>query len=489
LTATGAVEGQTATSLSASFTDANTGSPASTYSYTITWGDGTSTTGAFTGSGGSYTVSGSHTYADEGSYSVSVVVTDDGGSKVTITGSTTVADAALTGSSTATAGGTEGVSNSCVLSGATFTDANSGNHSTDFTAVIDWGDGGPTSSGTISYSGGTYTVSGSHTYAEEGSYPFRVTVTDKGGSSATLTGTARVAIGQVGQFEEISVGASLGPSAICAGPDNALWFGAETANQIGRTTQQGAVTLWFIPTANAGMGGIITGPDGKIYFTEFKANKVGVFNPATQTFAEYPIPITNSGPGGIIVGSDGYLWIMLGNTSQLVRMTTAGQFLPAYALPSGCLPHGPALGPDGNIWFDELLNNRIARITPAGQLTEWTLPGSNSRPTVLTAARDGMYFTEQAGRIGRINLSTFAITEWTVPTANAVPFGCATGGDGNIYFTERSGNKVGMLPVGGGTITEYVIPTPACTPNKMVVGPDGDLWFTEQTSGKIAEMS
>ena len=101
----------------------------------------------------------------------------------------------VTGSSTAVAGGTEGAALSSVLSGATFTDANPGDHTADMTATIDWGDNGPTSTGTVSYDVGTgvYTVDGSHTYAEDGSYPISISVADDGGSTTTISGTATVA--------------------------------------------------------------------------------------------------------------------------------------------------------------------------------------------------------------------------------------------------------------------------------------------------------
>ena len=99
----------------------------------------------------------------------------------------------LTGSSAATAGGTEGAANSSVLSGATFTDANPGDLSGDMTATIDWGDNGPTSAGVVSYSAGVYTVAAAHTYAEEGAYPINISVADQGGNTTTISGTATVA--------------------------------------------------------------------------------------------------------------------------------------------------------------------------------------------------------------------------------------------------------------------------------------------------------
>ena len=102
----------------------------------------------------------------------------------------------LTGSSAAVAGGTEGQSNSSVLSGATFTDTNPGNNSADMTATITWADGGPTSPGIVSYdaASGVYMVAGSHTYAEAGSYNISIAVVDaNAATTATISGTATVA--------------------------------------------------------------------------------------------------------------------------------------------------------------------------------------------------------------------------------------------------------------------------------------------------------
>jgi PKD repeat protein len=195
-----ATEGASTGSLTvATFTDANPGDNHADFTATIHWGDGNIDSGvAVTYSGGTYSVSGSHTYADENSsgYVVTVDVTDDGGSTLRGIGKTTVKvnDATLTDtSSAANPSATEGAS-TATLTVATFTDVNPGDNHADFTAVIHWGDGNSDTGVAVTYSGGTYSVSGSHTYVDEGSYNVTVDVTDDGGSKLTGIGKTTVSV-------------------------------------------------------------------------------------------------------------------------------------------------------------------------------------------------------------------------------------------------------------------------------------------------------
>ena len=60
----------------ATFTDSDTTAPASDFTATIDWGDGTATTGTIAGSNGSFAVSGSHTYATTGQDTITVTMED-----------------------------------------------------------------------------------------------------------------------------------------------------------------------------------------------------------------------------------------------------------------------------------------------------------------------------------------------------------------------------------------------------------------------------
>jgi hypothetical protein len=190
-----AVEGTAVSGTVANFSSTNTSTPASQYSATIDWGDSTSTSaGTVTGGSGSFTVSGSHTYAEEGAHTATITITDTSdGNTTTVNSPVTVADAALTAGTLTLSGGVEGASPGSAS--FTFTDANPGATASDFTASCDWGDGSSPSSGSVSGSGsGPYTVDcGAHTYAEEGNKTVTVTVTDDGGSTTSASGSVSVA--------------------------------------------------------------------------------------------------------------------------------------------------------------------------------------------------------------------------------------------------------------------------------------------------------
>jgi streptogramin lyase len=235
--------------------------------------------------------------------------------------------------------------------------------------------------------------------------------------SVVLCGAASWAV--QGSVTAFPLAPQSGPSAICKGPDGALWFTEEGANQIGRITTTGSISQFTVPTPTAGVGGITTGPDGNLYFTEFKANKVGRFNPTTRQFTEWLLPQASAGPGGVVTGADANLWIMEAQASKIVRMTTAGTFLPAFTLTGGSWPHGPTLGPDGNVWFAEFKRNRIARITPLGKVIEFVLPQLGSNPDTVTTGLDGnIYFTENhANKIGSINFGPLPSRNGTCPPA------------------------------------------------------------------------
>ncbi|HEY4888834.1 MAG TPA: hypothetical protein VIJ58_09715 [Candidatus Dormibacteraeota bacterium] len=173
---------------------------------------------------------------------------------------------------------------------------------------------------------------------------------------------------------------------------------------------------------------------------------------------EYPVPTDPGYPADITVGRDGSLWFAAGeprsSDSTVINVTASGCFTEFVAprnadgYPAGVFG-GFTFGPDGNVWFTE----------------RWVVGGAGAI---------------DVGHVHKMTMSG-SFTEYTIPTPNGDPGPITTGPDGNLWFIERSANKVVKLTTSG-TFTEYAIPIANGRPIAITVGPDRNLWVAEMTS-------
>jgi streptogramin lyase len=82
------------------------------------------------------------------------------------------------------------------------------------------------------------------------------------------------------------------------------------------------------------------------------------------------------------------------------------------------------------------------------------------------------------------------ITEFHVGiTAAAEPYGITAGPDGNLWFTEWFGNRIGRIAPDG-VVTEFSAGITAnSAPENITAGPDGNLWFTEGFGGRVGRIT
>jgi hypothetical protein len=196
------------------FTDANKAALATDFTATVTWGDGSSGAASVVSlGGGSFALVSSHTYADEGTRTLSVQIRDVGGATVGGSLILRIADAALANLSIHSPGAAAGVSTG-TFTVAAFHDANTAAPLTDFTAVIAWGDGSTTTvsgSGLVAQGGGNFAVKASHTYSTAGTFTLSVHVADVGGSS--VSGSSTVTVAAAGRSAFVLGGSSSDPIA------------------------------------------------------------------------------------------------------------------------------------------------------------------------------------------------------------------------------------------------------------------------------------
>lgn len=123
---------------------------------------------------------------------------------------------------------------------------------------------------------------------------------------------------------------------------------------------------------------------------------------------------------------------------------------------------------------------------PLPTITKFPVPTINATPNGIVGGPDGnVWFTELSGnKIGRITPQGL-MTEFEIPTAQSQPFGIAAGADGNLWFTERLSGKIGRITPDG-VITEFTLPTAGSFPQGITPGGFADLYVAETNARKIA---
>ncbi|MGN6367671.1 MAG: beta strand repeat-containing protein [Phycisphaerae bacterium] len=179
------------------FTDSTNSLPASAYTATVNWGDGSAAQTAavsFDASIQTFTVKGTHTYPSPGIYHPTITITSSAGISSDTINETAIVSAIPIVGTGKTLSGTEGQTVSTNV--ASFTTTRTAAAAADYTASINWGDGKTTTGTVVKDSAGHFHVNGSHAYGDQSTGAgFRVTVTVSrtGASDTVISSTATMA--------------------------------------------------------------------------------------------------------------------------------------------------------------------------------------------------------------------------------------------------------------------------------------------------------
>ena len=275
---------------------------------TINWGDGSSSAAVVDSLG---QASGSHTYAHAGIYAGVLTWTnsDHGTSQAQF--QVKVADAPLAAAGTLVSAVAGKAFNGQV---ASLTDGNPEATVSDYAVTINWGDGTPSSAGTVTTGPGGFVISGTHTYASVGTYATTISVADSGGSNAVAHGTAT---------------AGLAPSSVVTGTPS---VSATGAGFLGSVDPDGLVTT---ASFQYGLDPKYTGGGAIVYTNSTPAQTVG------SDFSNHAVTASVS---GLVANAVYHVRLAATNSAG----TTFGPDV-TFTTSHGATPGSPTLGKTFNL--------------------------------------------------------------------------------------------------------------------------------------------
>jgi virginiamycin B lyase len=277
--------------------------------------------------------------------------------------------------------------------------------------------------------------------------------------------------------------------------DGSFWipyYGA--ANRIGHLNPKtGAVEEFRVPNlGTAAIHSAVPAPDGSVWLSQQGGNRLGRWDPATKTIAEFKDSYT-PGKEGVTSGGDkhtlrvdnqGRVW----STGRPLTMfdPKSGKYTKFAEVPTA---YGLALDKDGNCWFAEYtLNGQIGRVDAKTlKVTKWPLPTADARPRRIQIEPDGtVWFAEfKSGAIGRFDPKTETIKEFPLPGPEATPYALGLDRNGSVWYSSEHMDIVGNLDPKTGHVTEYPFPQSENTMREFFADNEGRMWFGSPANDKV----
>ena len=244
------------------------------------------------------------------------------------------------------------------------------------------------------------------------------------------------------------------------GERNAVWFTDSRINSVGRLNIDTAeISLWPVPTEQAGPMGITLSPDGNsVWFAEITGDKIARLDVSSGKIEEYPTG-DQSGPALLAFDDSGQLWVTLSFADSVL------------------LAQPWAIAPNSSLGMSRFSLPEPDRFSPLGiAFSEGKvfLPDHGSSRIIVADANSNLQQCEEY---------------WTSPSPafpTTLPSQIVPDKDGNVYFAQHGGNRITEINKDG-MMTEYEVPTgPLSTVVYLSVAADGKVWFAEWASNKIA---
>ena len=240
------------------------------------------------------------------------------------------------------------------------------------------------------------------------------------------------------------------------------------------------------------------GKDGKIWFTDTPNSKIGSFDPKTEKFEIIKLPqftlvSKKSLPTSIAVDSENNVWVAVIDQSIILEYN---QSTKKFKIINTITPEaGPtAIEIDGsdNVWFAESLVGKLGKIDAnTKEMTEFVPQEPMAEPFALMIDKEeNVWIAEHIGpAITKFNPILENFKKVSIANPESLPFGMAFDKYDNMWVAQHVIDSLVVYDQSSEQMIEVAIPTEGSFTQFVIADDDGDIWFVEQRGGKLGKVS
>ena len=241
------------------------------------------------------------------------------------------------------------------------------------------------------------------------------------------------------------------------------------------------------------------GKDGKIWFTDTPNSKIGSFDPKTEKFETIKLPqfnlaVKKSLPTSVAVDNENDVWVAVIDQSLLLEYNqSTKKFKIVNTITPEAGPTAIEIDNSNNVWFAESLVGKLGKIDgKTKEVTEFAPQGEPmAEPFALMIDKEeNIWIAEHIGpAVTKFNPILQDFKQIKITNPDSLPFGMAFDKYDNMWIAQHVIDSLVVYDQNGQQMTEIVIPTGESFTQFVIADDDGEIWFVEQRGGKLGKVS
>jgi virginiamycin B lyase len=168
---------------------------------------------------------------------------------------------------------------------------------------------------------------------------------------------------KLGKVEVFEAPRGRGPYGISTTPDGEVYFASLAGGYIAHVdSKTGNVTVLEPPTHDQGARRVWSDSQGRVWFSEWNAGKLGLYNPFTNSWKEWPLPGSNPQPYAVFVDDKDMVWLTDFGSNALVSFDPSQEKFDVFPIPSPGAHVRQLLGTSGQVWGAESGTDKLLTI-------------------------------------------------------------------------------------------------------------------------------